>query len=82
MQNKSQSEIGKNFCDQLFSVEREIANLPPEERFVQRTVKATPILNEFWNWVEHTNALKSSILGKALQYAKKKALLNELPREW
>lgn len=23
-----------------------------------------------WNWVEHTNGLKNSILGKALQYEK------------
>ncbi|MFL2101603.1 IS66 family transposase [Mycobacteroides abscessus] len=80
MQNKSQSEIGKDFCDQLFKVEREIAFLSPEERFIQRKEKATPILNKFWNWVEHTNALKSSILGKALQYAKnqKPYLMNYL----
>ena len=35
-----------------------------------RKEKAMPILTNFWNWVEQTNALKNSILGKALQYEK------------
>ena len=67
---KSQSEIGKDFCDELFEIERTIAYLSPKERLHLRKEKATPILNQFWNWVEHTNALKNSTLGKALQYAK------------
>lgn len=80
LQNKSQSEIGKDFCDQLFKIKREIAYLSPKERLIQRKEKATPILTKFWNWVEQTNALKSSILGKALQYAKnqKPYLMNYL----
>lgn len=63
---KSQSEVGKDFCDELFEVERATAYLSPKERLNLRKEKATPILNRFWNWVEHTNALKNSILGKAL----------------
>lgn len=68
---KSQCEIGKEYCDSLFRIEREIASLPPDERLLKRREKAIPVLNKFWNWVDHTNALSSSILGKALAYAKK-----------
>lgn len=62
--------IGKDFCDQLFEVERDSAYLSPKERINLRKEKLIPILTNFWNWIEQTNALKNSILGKALQYAK------------
>ncbi|MRI80840.1 transposase [Aerococcaceae bacterium DSM 109653] len=39
----SQSEVGKDFCDELFEVERAIAYLSPEERLTLRKEKATPI---------------------------------------
>lgn len=68
---KSQCEVGKEYCDQLFRVERKIASLPPKKRLLKRRELATPVLKEFWDWVEATNALSSSILGKGLAYAKK-----------
>ena len=37
----------------------------------KRKKKAIPVLKAFWGWVETTNALPSSVLGKALSYAKK-----------
>ena len=68
---KSQCEIGLDYCNALFSIEKEIAHLPPEERLKKRKKKAIPVLKAFWGWVETTNALPSSVLGKALSYAKK-----------
>ena len=38
---------------------------------MKRKKKAIPVLKAFWGWVETTNALPSSVLGKALSYAKK-----------
>ena len=37
----------------------------------KRKKKAIPVLKAFGGWVETTNALPSSVLGKALSYAKK-----------
>ena len=68
---KSQCEIGLDYCNTLFSIEKEIAHLSPKERLEKRKEQAIPVLNEFWGWVEMTNALQSSVLGKALSYAKK-----------
>lgn len=67
----SQCEIGRNYCALLFKLEKEFAKLSPEERLEKRQEEALPILNEFWQWVDQTNALPSSLLGKALSYAKK-----------
>lgn len=77
---KSQCEIGQDYCDKLFKIERDIVHLIPTEKLKMRKELATPILNQFWYWVEQTNALKNSVLGKALTYAKnqKKYLMNYL----
>lgn len=67
----SQCEIGRNYCDQLFKLEKQLADFSSEERLKKRQEEALPILNEFWQWVGQTNALPHSLLGKALSYAKK-----------
>ena len=66
----SPSAKGVAYCDALFSLERDFANLSPEERFKRREKKSKPLLEEFYQWVDSTYALPKSLLGTAISYAK------------
>ena len=62
---------GKQYCDRLFAIEKEIAGLPPEERLQKRKVLAVPILEEFHNWVFRLKDAPKCLLGKAAHYTRK-----------
>ena len=64
------AEIGRNYCDQLFEIERKLKELKPEERRLKRLELEKPILEAFWCWLENLTVLKGSALGKAVTYAK------------
>lgn len=64
----SLAKIGLDYCDQLFALEREWAELPWEERHKARNEHARKILDEYFAWVESLNVLAGSNLGKAVQY--------------
>lgn len=76
----SQCEIGRQYCDRLFKLEKQLAELSSADRLKKRQEKALPILNDFWQCVDQTHALPGSLLGKALSYAKnqKPYLMNYL----
>ena len=64
--------IGIQYCDKLFKIEKEIANLSVEEKTIARQEKSKPILEEFYKWVKSTMSEKIIInkkLSKALTYA-------------
>lgn len=64
--------IGVEYCDKLFKIEQEIANLSVPEKQKVRNEKSRPILEEFFNWVNETCTTKIVInekLKKALVYA-------------
>lgn len=63
------AEIGRNYCDQLFMIERDLKELCPEERKSKRLELEKPVLEAFWCWLENLEALKGSALGKAVTYA-------------
>lgn len=63
------AEIGRNYCDQLFMIERDLKELSPEERKSKRLELEKPVLEAFWCWLENLEALKGSALGKAVTYA-------------
>ena len=65
----SNAEIGRDYCDQLFMIERTLKDLSPEERRIKRLELETPVLEAFWCWLENLNPLKGSALGKAVTYA-------------
>lgn len=71
---------GKEYCDRLFAVERELAALPPEERYKARLERSKLILEAFWQWTASVQALPNTALGKAVGYAtgQKTALNNFL----
>ena len=64
----SKALAGKNYCDQLFSVERKLADSSYGERYEKRLELANPILDEFHTWLKSVNALPQSALGKAVNY--------------
>ena len=65
----SKAEQGIEFCDALFRIEREIQQLPPEEKVSVRNVKSKAILAKFWQWISSFHVLGGSKLGKAVGYA-------------
>lgn len=76
----SLGSIGVEYCDKLFEIEREIANLSDDKILQIRQNKSQKVFNEFYDWVE-TSSNKYSIntkLKKALTYAKnQKTILSE-----
>ncbi len=63
------AEIGRDYCDKLFHIEKELKDLSPEERKLKRLELEKPVLDAFWCWAESLNTLKGSALGKAVTYA-------------
>ena len=62
------------YCNKLFAIEKELVDLPPQERFRQRKIKAEPLIAEFSSWAKTRMASQKSKLGIALTY-----LNNQLP---
>ena len=63
--------IGKDHCDSLFKLEREVKDKTFEERYAIRNEKARPILDEFLGWLNSVEAYVApkSKIGKAVNYA-------------
>ena len=61
---------GQAYCSRLFSIEQELAELPPEERYTQHLERSKPVMDALLAWAETTNAAPKSALGKAVYYLK------------
>lgn len=59
---------GQQYCTKLFSIERELAGLTPEERYIQRLEREKPVLDALLAWSETKKAAPKSALGKAIYY--------------
>ena len=46
------AQTGRDLCDKLFAVEKEIQSLPPEQRQEKRLVVEQPMLRVFWCWLD------------------------------
>jgi len=68
--DRSNSKVaeGKKYCDRLFELEREFADLSPEERRQKRLELSKPLLAEFFAWAENHSHLTKTPLGKAVHY--------------
>ena len=66
----SVSAVGVAWCNKIFVLEREIAELSSEERAVKRQEQLKPALDGFFAWVETVTAAGGTKLAKAIQYAK------------
>ncbi len=60
---------GKRYCDELFRIEEELADMSAEERKAERLRLAKPVLDRFHAWLLSINPAPKSALGKAVHYA-------------
>ncbi len=61
---------GLSFCNQLFAIERDLADATPEERYKTRLVRSQPVLDAFLAWLnkQKEQALPKTAFGKAITY--------------
>ena len=66
----SQAAIGECYCTELFRIEKELAELSPEERYEQRLKQEKPVLDAMLVWANdlYGKTASKSALGKALYY--------------
>ena len=60
--------IGKQFCDKLFSLERDFAELSAEERFKKRQELSKPVFDELYKWIDTLNPPPKTVLAAAVVY--------------
>ena len=65
----SAAAVGFEYCNQLFSIERDLEQLTPENRKIQRLERSKPVLEAYFSWVETVNVLKGSKLADAITYS-------------
>ena len=63
-----QAKKAVDYCDQIFSFEKTIKELPPEERQKQRQLVIKPVVEEFFDWLESFYVMKGK-LQTAVMYA-------------
>ena len=61
---------GKKFCDKLFSLERDFAELTAEERFSKRQELSKPVFDEFYEWLGALSPPPKTGLHTAVVYAR------------
>ena len=66
----SSAAQGLAYCTRLFEMEKELADLSPDDRYVQRLEQEKPVLDAFLAWANVRTAAPKSALGKALTYLK------------
>ena len=69
---------GMAYISALFSLEREFAELPPEQRHQKRLEQSKPVADAFFAWAAGLSVLPKSPIGEAVGYAlsQRKYLLN------
>jgi transposase len=69
-QTNSTAGIGKQFCDKLFSLERDFTDLTTAERFQKRQELSKPVFDEFYKWVGTLNPPPKTGLNTAIVYVR------------
>ncbi len=70
----SNAEKGLEYCNRLFQLERDFAELPPEERHKQRQELSIPLAEEFLSWAKSFANTTKSPFRAAVEY-----LVNQWP---
>ena len=55
---------GLQYCNVLFAIEKELADLPPEERYKQRLIRSKPVMDALLAWAETKNRPAQVLFGK------------------
>ena len=66
------AEVGLEYCDQLFAIERDLHDATPCERFVGRLQHSRPVLIALQAWLDQQapRVLPKSALGQAISYCR------------
>lgn len=62
---------GLAYCDRLFALESDWADLSTEERLHKRQTEVAPLMDEFFGWCRNQAVLPGSKLGTAIEYSLK-----------
>ncbi|GAB6173081.1 hypothetical protein JCM15765_25590 [Paradesulfitobacterium aromaticivorans] len=65
----SAAAVGFEYCNQLFAIERDLEQLSPEKRKLQRQERSLPVLEAYFSWIETVNPLKGSKFAEAITYS-------------
>jgi transposase len=60
---------GFAYCNELFNLEKQWAELPADERLKLRLKYSKPIIDEFYAWLSTVFATPKSLMGQAIHYA-------------
>jgi IS1 family transposase len=60
--------IGKRYCDKLFDIERELAGLSYDDRYLKRLDLAKPVMDDFSSWLRSLGDVAKNAFGKAVAY--------------
>jgi transposase len=65
------AHAGRNFCNQLFDIERDLKDATPEERHDVRNVRSREVLDKYRAWLDDMvlKVTQSSKLGEAIRYS-------------
>lgn len=66
----SQAAVGERYCTELFRIEQALAELTPEQRYIERLKQEKPVLDAMLAWANdlYGKTAGKSALGKALYY--------------
>lgn len=68
--DKTPAEIGFDYCNRLFELEKEYVALDADTRKTRRLETEPAIWEAYWSWLETVNPAGGSRLAKAVTYAK------------
>ena len=66
----SKAALGYDYCNKLFAEEKKLTGLSDAVRKTARQVKAEPLLEAYWWWLEKLDPVPGSKLAEAVTYAK------------
>jgi transposase len=69
MRRGSNAEKGVAYINALFKLERDTADMTPQDRLKERLGKGRPVSDAFFAWAGSLSALPKSPLGEAVHYA-------------
>lgn len=62
---------GLAYCNQLYAIERDLADASPEERYAERQKRSVPVLEAYKAWLkeQRPRTLPKSLFGQAIAYS-------------
>jgi transposase len=65
------AHIGRNFCNKLFGIERDLKDAAPDERHAGRQLRSCTVLNEYREWLDKMviETTSQNKLGEAIRYS-------------